>query len=123
MKFSVLFLSFLVSANALAYDRSEGRVHYYCTLGNPFTQGLSKQFSVQVRSNDVIDGNFSGKEFSFVDARPRREENNILVWQDSKSNLTVKIQMPGPYDGLQDTQWGEISKGSIRKNLNCYPNE
>lgn len=111
----------LISSHASAYDPAEGRVQFYCTVGNPFISGMSAKFSVSFRSDDVIEGYFDGKAFSFVDKTPKHEPDGVLVY--SGRGITVKYQRPGPYDGLQDTQWGLMTDGTTEKNVNCYPNE
>jgi len=98
---------------------------YYCTEGNPFRSGLSRKNSFQVigntdRKQDVVKGVFEGKRFEFA-ASPRfNKADRVLTWTDVNNGLSVSVELPGPYDGIQDAFWGQIRIHGIAKALSCF---
>ena len=76
--------------------------------------------NASVLSNDVIQGSIDGQSFSFIDKAPKQEKDGVFVWADESSGIAVRVQRRGPYDGMQDTIWGQVSKGKKSVSLNCY---
>lgn len=121
MRFTLLFVTALMGVKSWAYEG--GLLDYYCSIGNVFREGLSKEYSAEMYSEGQVTGYFAGKSFTFSDSQPRFDrKTGIMTWESHDKQWAVQMQLPGPYDGLQDSQWGEIRKGTKKQSFTCYPN-
>lgn len=116
-----LFALVSLSSAAQAFEGQYQK--YYCTDGNPFTSGISAKNSFEVigdtnKSKDLIDGVLGGKGFRFE--VQEKQKKDISTWSSKAAGVTVSIQRPGPYDGFQDSIWGEIKSGRTKHSLNCF---
>lgn len=114
---------FLSAAVSQAYVGK--RVDYYCTVGNPFADGISQAYSAQVVSDTesplfAVSGIFAGKSFEFSSRISYNKSTNIATWSSSQAKAKFQIEVPGYGDGGQDTLWGKITIGSRSRVLNCY---
>jgi hypothetical protein len=107
-------VSILACASAQAVS-----LNYYCTEGNPFITGISKRFSARMYSDDSVEGYFAGTPFSFTRKPSVSRRQGLIRWAGPE--VTVLMSLPHPYDGLQDSQWGELSKGSRKRAVSCFP--
>lgn len=109
----------LIAAAALSASPAHAwvgrRVQYQCTGGK--TTGLQIILDTDKKAMNLI-GSYRNADFDFWSKGAIR--GNFIVWKDRNSDLEVRMQRPGPYDGDQDAFSGVITNGKSKMNLTCY---
>jgi hypothetical protein len=78
---------------------------------------------VSIDADDFVNGK-AGKETIDYKGKPTfNKKEGVLIWKDSKKSFVLKIQPAGPYDGLQDALWGELTINSKKIPLTCFLTE
>ena len=108
-KFSLLLATLALSSAAHAY--TETRTRIYC-------DGASA--SAAIDTEDTVHVKLGAKSVDFK-SKGKRGRDGIGTYADKASGLTLEVELPGPYDGVQDALWGQITnKAGKKKGLTCY---